>query len=306
MSCNAVKENEISGLRNAISVSPVEPDTKIRVMALTPIVTDWVNQIAGDKIAVSSIIPRHVDPHSYQPGAKDIARITESDLIFLVGLGYEDRWLSELLANHTDVKQIPLGELISPLKATHLKDESHGHNNSVYDPHFWFDPKRVASAVNIIATELSLYDPSSEVYYRDNASKYTRKLENLDIGIENLLTTIPDNRRVFMTSHNSLGYFNARYSIKAMHSVIPNVSSETGLTPEDLVGAVKFIKEHDVKAIFLEQTHADKVVKAVADETGIRVVAGLMVETLTDDGQTYIDFMNNNINIIVSNLESGG
>jgi ABC-type Zn uptake system ZnuABC Zn-binding protein ZnuA len=297
MSCNTSVENESSTFRNTGLLSEIEPDMKPKVMALTPIIADWVNQITGDQMVIDSIIPRDIDSHSYQPGAKDIVRITESDLVFLVGLGYEDRWLSELLANHTDIKIILLGELISPLKARYLEDD--------YDPHFWFDITRVNLAVNVIAAELSLLDPGSEVYYKRRASAYLTELEILDNSISDLIAEVPDDRRVFMTSHESLGYLNSRYSIEAMESVIPNVSTQTGLNPEHLVDAVKFIKKNDVKVIFLENTNADKVVKTVADETGIRIVTGLMVETLTDDGQTYIDFMNKNINIIVSNLIGG-
>jgi ABC-type Zn uptake system ZnuABC Zn-binding protein ZnuA len=83
--------------------------------------------------------------------------------------------------------------------------------------------------------------------------------------------------------------------------VIPNLSSNTGPTPKDLGTVIDLVKEHDIKVIFLENESSEKLSDSVAEETGIRVATGLSVETLTD-GQTYVDFVNTNIQIIVSNL----
>ena len=84
--------------------------------------------------------------------------------------------------------------------------------------------------------------------------------------------------------------------------MIPNLDSTIGINPKNLVNAVELIKENDIQVIFLENDTPDKSVKTVADETGIRVVTGLSVETLSNNSQTYVDFMENNIQVIVENL----
>ncbi|GIS82910.1 MAG: hypothetical protein CM1200mP15_15420 [Dehalococcoidia bacterium] len=73
-----------------------------------------------------------------------------------------------------------------------------------------------------------------------------------------------------------------------------------------MIKAVKFIKKHNVKVIFLESTQSDKYAKTVANETGINVASGLNVETLDDANGNYIDFMKDNIGVIVSNLSYAG
>ena len=67
---------------------------------------------------------------------------------------------------------------------------------------------------------------------------------------------------------------------------------------------MKLIKKHDIKIIFLENETPDKSAKTVADETGIKVVSGLGVETLKDKNQNYVSFMKNNIDIIIKNLKN--
>ena len=52
-------------------------ETELKIMTSTPILADWVNQITDNQPAVKSIMPYGVDPHSYTPGAKDIADIAE-------------------------------------------------------------------------------------------------------------------------------------------------------------------------------------------------------------------------------------
>ncbi|MEE2885578.1 MAG: zinc ABC transporter substrate-binding protein, partial [Chloroflexota bacterium] len=71
--------------------------------------------------------------------------------------------------------------------------------------------------------------------------------------------------------------------------------------PKDLGTVIDLVKEHDIRVIFLENESGEQLSARVAEETGTRVATGLSVETLTN-GQTYVDFVNKNIQIIVSNL----
>ena len=284
--------------------SGIPEHLQLQVMATTPIVTDWINQIAAPRIIAKSIVPYNVDPHSYHPGAKDIARITESDLIIGIGSGYESKWLTDLLKTHPNIRHIELVEFIPLLD--HVKDDNHeithGKKHGNQDPHFWFDPTKVASAVEVISRELCIVDLGGQDHYLMQSEKYLIELNELDDYIHRILDAVPDDRRAFMTGHQSLGYLNNRYHLNAMESVIPNVGLEAGLTPEALVNAVQFIKTHDVKVVFLEESYADKSVRAVADETGVRIARGLNVETLSGLNQTYIDFMENNIGVLADNL----
>ena len=339
ISCNGASDDEISGSLNITSTSQINPSEKIKVMATMPILADWVNNVAQGRLEIESVIPYETDPHTYQAGAKDIADIVSSDIIFSIGLGYEERWLSQLLDNHRDIKNIRLGELVSPIETGNQDDSEHGdhdsehedhdsehgdhelehedhdsehedddsehedHSHGIFDPHFWFDPSRAAIAVDSIANHLSELDPASQDHYQVNASEYIEQLMVLDKNIMDLVSKIPEHNRVIITGHDSLGYLQDRYNIKALRSVVSSVTSESGLTPQNLINSVEFIKKHNVKVIFLETTYSDKYTKTVADESGIRIVTGLNVENLNETNTTYIDFMENNINIIVSNLE---
>ena len=79
------------------TATPVPP--KVSVVTTTNIMADWVENVGGDNIDVFSLVPVGADPHTFQPGARDVARIADADLVLSVGLGLEGAWLHDLLEN---------------------------------------------------------------------------------------------------------------------------------------------------------------------------------------------------------------
>ncbi|MDP7627751.1 MAG: metal ABC transporter substrate-binding protein [SAR202 cluster bacterium] len=280
-------------------VPDIRQGSKLRILSSTPIIADWINQVGGNRLTAKSIIPYSVDPHGYNLGAKDFAEITESNHVFTVGLNYEGQWLAEFLDNHPDIERVALGNVVSPLQYEEIHPHNHEHGG--YDPHFWFDPNRVITAITKIVEELSKIDPEGSDFYQSRASRYMGELENLDKYIFTEFARIPAGKRKIMTEHESLRYLADRYKIEILEAVIPNINSEVGPTPKNLVTAIESIKQHDIQVIFLESSTDNSSAKTVADETGIKTVYGLSVETLKVD-QTYIDFMKSNLGTIVSNI----
>ena len=96
------------------------PDTAtpIQVVATTSIVADWVKNIGGEHVDVFSLVPAGSDPHGFQPGARDITRIADADLVLSIGLGLEGSWLKELVENaaRNPSSIVELGEVIEPIE----------------------------------------------------------------------------------------------------------------------------------------------------------------------------------------------
>ena len=98
--------------------APPQPATTIRIVTTTNIVADWAANVGGDHVEVFSLVPVGADPHSFQPGAQDIAKIADADLVLSVGLGLEESWLNDLLQNAArDTSTIvELGEMVDPIE----------------------------------------------------------------------------------------------------------------------------------------------------------------------------------------------
>ena len=90
----------------------------VSVVTTTNILADWVGNVGGGYVDVFSLVPVGADPHTFQPGAKDVARIADADLVLSVGLGLEGAWLKDLLENaaRDPSSIVEIGEIIDPIE----------------------------------------------------------------------------------------------------------------------------------------------------------------------------------------------
>ena len=188
----------------------------------------------------------------------------------------------------------------------HEEEDGHAHEHGALDPHFWFDPLRVQSAVNEIATRLSALDPDGAESYQSNASAYISELAELHSWIETQVETVPVDDRLLVTSHDSFQYFAARYEFEVVGAIIPTTTTETEPTAQDLAALVETIEHEGARVVFAENIQADRLAKRIAEETGARLIGGLYTGSLGEPGGeagTYIDLMRYNVQTIVEALK---
>ena len=355
----------------------------VQVVTTTSFIADWAENVGGDRVEVFSLVPTGADPHGFQPGARDVAKIADADIVFSVGLGLEGSWLTELLENaardpssiielsdaiepiefaesHKEdvellghigevVHEVEEGELtaedgieeIRELLAAAEEDEEaaamvqaiidqvdsgamdpadgieeiehllsegedvhEGHGHGVEDPHFWFDPLRVKLAVNEITARLSVLDPDGADGYVANASEYNAQLDELDAWTLVQIATVPDSRRLLVTSHDSFGYFADRYGFEVV-GVILSTTTEAEPSAEHLTELVEVVEKYNVPAVFGEATVSERLATSIAEESGaelIRLYSGsLGVEG--SGAETYLDMMRTNVERIVRALK---
>ena len=185
------------------------------------------------------------------------------------------------------------------------EDDAHaGHGHGTYDPHFWFDPLRVKSAVNDIAARLSVLDPDGRNVFTSNASAFNTELNELHFWIEEQVSAVDEDNRLLVTSHDSLGYFALLYDFEVV-GVILSTTTEVEPSPADIAELVHEIEEEGVSVIFGETTVSERLAEAIAAETGAKVVR-LYSGSLGDEGsgaETYIDMVRLNVERIVEALK---
>ena len=108
----------------------------VQVVTTTSFIADWAQNVGGDRVEVFSLVPTGADPHGFQPGARDVAKIADADIVFSVGLGLEGSWLTELLENaaRDPSSIIELSDAIEPIEfaESHKEDvELLGHIGEV-------------------------------------------------------------------------------------------------------------------------------------------------------------------------------
>ena len=301
---------------------------KINVLVTTPMLGDFVNEIGGENINLTILMPAEADPHTYDPSPQDASKIADADVVFYVGLKYEPSALIKLIENTSNEAAVlvEVGEEINPIEFSeeghkghddhddedgHDDEEGHddhddedgheGHGHGSEDPHFWFDPLRVAIAAELMINQLTELDPSNSEAYKTAGEAYISELNELDSTISALIETVPSKNRKLITTHESLGYLEARYGVEVLTTIIPSLTSADEISPAQLVDVLDVIDDNDVKVIFIESEAPSVYAETIAAEANIRTVTGLWVETLREN-QSYSDWLTENVELIVENL----
>jgi ABC-type Zn uptake system ZnuABC Zn-binding protein ZnuA len=285
---------------------PQSSDDTVNVLASTTFLADIAGHVAGDRLKVDSLLPFGADPHAYQAAPSDVAKIAESDLLILNGLEYE-HFIESLLENAGGERIII--EATTDLEP-HQMDEHSGESGSsedheAGDPHMWLDPNLVITYVKNIRNGLMDVDPEGLEVYAANADAYIEELEQLDVFIREQVETIPVQRRLLVTNHEAMGYFAERYDFTVIGAVIPSLSSDAGTSAQEMAALVDLIKSSAAPAIFLGELENPDLADQIAEETGVKVVHDLYLESLTQGAPagTYIDMMKHNVTQIVNALK---
>ncbi len=116
----------------AMPAEPAARSEPIGVVSTSNIVADWAQIVGGDRADVSALLPANADPHTFQPGARDIARVADAELVLSVGLQLEGGWLTELVENAASSPEdvVALGEAVDPIDFVEIfegHEEEGGH-----------------------------------------------------------------------------------------------------------------------------------------------------------------------------------
>ena len=300
---------------------------EINVVATTPMIGEFVSNVGGDNINLTVLMPPEADPHTYEPAPQDAGTIADADLVFYTGLMYEPAPLVELLENSVCGSEAlaEVGESVFPIEFKegghddhdeeghddhdeeghddHDEEGHEGHGHGAYDPHFWFDPNRVVYASEFIESKLIELDPSNAASYQAAGDAYATELSSLTGQVSQLIGSIPSQNRKLITTHESLGYLEAKFGLEVLSTIIPDLDSSNEITPAQLVGVIDVIEDNNVKVIFIEAEAPSVYAETIVAETGIKAVEGLWVETLKP-GQTYPEFLIAAVELIVENLSN--
>jgi ABC-type Zn uptake system ZnuABC Zn-binding protein ZnuA len=261
-----------------------------KVIVVESFLADIAQNVAGERFNVEVLIPPGSDPHTFQPTPQDVTKIANSQLLIANGAGLED-WLQEILDNAG-------GERLVIEAADSLLSES----TRPGDPHFWLDPNYVIHYAEQIRDGYILIDPAGEKDYTQNAADYILQLEELDSWIEGQFEKIPSESRMLVTNHESFGYFADRYGFEIIGTIIPNVSTGTSPSAQQLVGLIETIKATNTTAIFLESGTNPELAEQVAREAGVKVIKDLLTHSVDPPGG-YIEMMKYNTLAIVEALK---
>ena len=271
---------------------PVRAAGRLEVVASFSIIGDFVKNVGGDRVDVTTLVGPNGDVHVYTPTPADAKKIADAKLVIINGFGLEG-WLPRLIqASGSKAPIITATKGITPL-----------HLGSDADPHAWQSVANAKVYVANIRDALAAADPADAEVFLANARRYQAELDALEAEVRAAVEKIPPARRKVISTHNAFGYFAAAYGVEF---VAPEgVSTETEPSARDVGAIVRQIKSAKIPAVFLENISDPRLVRQIAAETGAKVGGTLFSDALTDEKgvcPTYIAMVRHNIKALTSAL----
>lgn len=274
-----------------------------RVVATIGMITDIVQEVAGERAVVQGIMKEGVDPHLYKPTRGNVVQLMQADVVFYNGLMLEGK-MSDVLVKvaRTGKPVYAVTELLSTDDYVMSDEANH------FDPHVWMDVGGWVRAVQAVVKALSEYDPMHAALYETNAKAYTTKLWQLDAYAKHVIGSIPKPQRVLVTAHDAFSYLGRAYGLKVRG--IQGISTESEAGVKDINELVEYLVAHRIRAVFVETSVADKNVRALiegAQARGHEVAVGgaLFSDAMGPAGSyegTYIGMIDHNVTTIVRAL----
>lgn len=273
------------------------PDHDERPLVLTTftVLADMVDNIADDRLQVTSLTRPGAEIHGYEPTPDDLVRGTEADLILENGLGLET-WFTQF----TDQIHAPTHTLTQGIETIPVASGDHeGQPN----PHAWMSPDNGQIYADNIQQALTELDPEAAHHYEQAAQDYKAEIAQVGTHLEQALTEVPEHSRALVTCEGAFSYLARDTGLTEAYLWPTNAENEG--TPQQIASVTEFVQDNDVPTVFCESTVNDSAQQAVANDTGAQMGEPLYVDSLSETGgpvPTYLDLLRHDARAIAEGL----
>ncbi len=309
------------------------------IVASHNILCDLIETIAEDTVNLTCLIDSSQNPHTYRPTPSQGKAIEEAQLILYGGYQLEPQIVELIEATETPAPKIPVYEQVvtEPIQTS---AESHSHSEESHseeshseeshseeshseeshseeshseksdgekaeelqpDPHVWLNVENAVKMVELIQPILLQLNPQAAEQYLQNTTTLTETLWQLDTWIDEQIATIPQGRRVLVTTHDSFNYYAQAYYLEDYHT-LQGLSSESSPTASQVKKLATEIEETGVPTIFVEFTTSDRVMRNVARTAKVEVSPDTLYADGLGEADNYIEMMSHNTCSIVNGL----
>ncbi|WP_345243833.1 metal ABC transporter solute-binding protein, Zn/Mn family [Pontibacillus salipaludis] len=265
----------------------------------------FTEEIGGETVDVESIYPPGADAHTFEPTAKTMAQLAESDAFIYLGAGLEG--FAESAAeslNDESVSLVELGTHESLFAHVENKEEDHeeenheGHSHGDKDPHVWLDPVRAKEMASYIKEELIELNPEDKELYKENFNKLNLELTTLHEDFLNVVENADQNK--FLVAHGAYGYWEERYGVEQIS--VNGISPSSEPSQKDIERLIETGKKENIDYMIFEENVSNDIATIVQEEIGAEALSihNLSVRTREDidADKDYFDLMRQNLTVL--------
>lgn len=268
-------------------------DGRLQVVTTVSPITNIVQNVAGDLVDVTGIVPEGTNSHTFEPAPSDAQAMAETDVVFINGLHLEEPTRELAEANVAEgVEIVELGDLtITPEE--YIFDFSFPREQGDPNPHLWTNPPYAKRYAEIVRDTLTELDPDHAAAYEANFEAFASRLDALDEAARAATQTVPPENRKLLTYHDSFPYFAREYGWTVIGAIQPSDFAEP--TAQDVANLIDQVREEQVPAIFGSEVFPSPVLEQIAAETGAEYIDDLRDDDLPGDNgdpeHSYVGLM---------------
>jgi len=231
------------------NTTETENSETLKIIASITTVADFVQQVGGNRVEVTVMVPPGYEPHTYEPTTGQLIAVSKAVAYVKVGsgIGFETTWMGDILAQNTSMSVI---------------DCSTGVDIIDGDPHIWNSPVNAQQMSLNIYNGLIELDPKNSDYYLANYESYIAQLDELDGYIKGLFEGYEN--RNYLIYHPSFGYFAAEYNLTQLS--VEEEGKET--TAQKIQECIDAALANNLIYVYASPYETSAYAKTIADETG--------------------------------------
>ena len=246
-------------------------------------------RVGGDHVSVETLTTPGQEPHDAELTVAQTAEVLEADLV-LHAEGFQPA-LDEAAAD------APRDTVLEALDVLRTRDPAIGGARPVTvledDPHFWLDPRALATVAEEVRDRLVDVDPEHAEDYRSNAAELVADL----VGVDGRFATGLDDceRRTVVTSHDAFAYLGYRYDLDL--ESVTGLSPDAEASPQHLAELADLIRAEGITTVFSERLVDPELAETLSEELGLRTAVLDPVEGLSDEtsDEDYLSLMRANL-----------
>lgn len=244
-------------------------DNKTIYVTIAPL-KSLVNDITCNDFNVNILVPKGASPETFEPTAKQIAELNNSQMIFEIGLIDFEQGLTANIDNKTAIVDLSHGIEVLAGSCSHSHHNGHTHG---IDPHIWTSPRALKKMASNIYDAVSRQYPDSTKYQAAYATLLSR-LDSLDTYVSRRIDE--SGATTFMIYHPAYTYYAQDYGLRQI--AVEHEGKEP--TPKQLAALIETAKLNSVKYVFYQPQYSRDKVSGITSELGIQAIE---IDPLSDD-----------------------
>jgi zinc transport system substrate-binding protein len=297
----------ISGCSNAVQTNGEKAKAgskKLQIVTTFYPMYYFAQKVAGSSANVDLLIPNGVEPHDWEPTAKDMAKMQDADM-FIYNSPYFETWTKQVLKSidQSNLTIVEASKGIELMNADSAEEGNHQLNDkSSKDPHVWLSPVLAGKEVDNITQAIEQKDPKNKAKYEKNAAAFKLQLADLDHLYKETIDKAK--KKEFVTQHAAFGYLAKQYGLTQLP--IAGLSPDVEPTLGKLAELANLTKKKNIKIVYFEGLTSSKVAQTLANEIGAKTEVLNPLEGLTreeqDKGLDYIGVMKKNLDALKKSI----